>query len=253
MEPHPSPSDAPFLEQYRASAQETEREQSLLKLLGSGETALDIGTLDGHYARRIQQRYTNVTAFDLVDRQIPGCVNVAGDARNMTMFADNSFDLVFCAEVLEHIPGVERAAAEIVRVCRKRAVIGVPFQQDIRVGRVTCATCGKIAPPWGHVNSFDKQRLQSLFSGMLIESIDFAGENRSRTTFLASALMDWSGNPWGVYDHQFCMYCNAPLEPPPSRTFGQKVLSGIAVRMNRARELFTKTHGNWIHVAFVKP
>ena len=251
MESDASLSDASFLEEYRANAQETERERSLLKLLGSGETALDIGTLDGYYARHIQQRYRSVVAFDLEDRQIPGCQNVAGDVRKMT-FADNSFDLVFCAEVLEHVPGVEQAAAEIVRVCRKRAVIGVPYKQDIRVGRVTCATCGKIAPPWGHVNSFDEDRLKSLFAGMEVESIDFVGENRSRTTGLATALMDMGGNPWGVYSHQFCMHCSAALQAPPSRTFAQKVLSAIAFKMNQARDVFTKTHGNWIHIAFVK-
>ena len=64
MESDASLSDAPFLEQYRTNAQETERERCLLKLLGSGETALDIGTLDG-----IQQCYRGVVAFDLESSQ----------------------------------------------------------------------------------------------------------------------------------------------------------------------------------------
>lgn len=251
------PSDAKlahdsFLKTYRASAQETEREESLEQLMGSGETALDIGTLDGYYAKKIKTRYSRVVAFDLVDRGIPGCENVAGDAREMSRFADNSFDLVFCAEVLEHIPHVEKAAAEIVRVCRKRAVIGVPYKQDIRLGRVTCAKCGKTAPPWGHVNSFDEHRLKAIFSGMEVESKHFIGKNRGRTTALATAMMDMAGNPWGVYEHQVCMYCDAGLVAPQSRSLGQRLLGAAAFKMNQVQEQFCETHGNWIHIAFTK-
>lgn len=243
----------PDFANYRETALESEREKSLLGLIGTGESALDIGTLDGHYARILKQRYQRVVAFDLVQRDVPGCENVAGDVRSMKMFEDDTFDLVFCAEVLEHVPEVERAAAEIKRVCRGRAVIGVPFKQDIRIGRVTCSACGKIAPPWGHINCFDEARLRSLFTGMAVESIAYTGESREHTNPIATALMDMGGNPWGVYESiQGCMHCGAKLVAPDKRSLGQKILSGIAVRMNNMQFAMTKPHGNWIHIVVAK-
>ena len=50
---------------------------------------------------------------------------VYGDATNMK-FDDNSFDMVYCSQVLEHIPGCEKAIREISRVTKKNVIIDVP-------------------------------------------------------------------------------------------------------------------------------
>ena len=51
----------------------------------------------------------------------------------------------------------------ISRVARHAIVVGVPYRQDLRVGRTTCAACRGTNPPWGHVNSFDENRLKQHF------------------------------------------------------------------------------------------
>ena len=59
---------------------------------------------------------------------------------------------MIAAEVLEHIPSdVEDAAREIARVARKRVIVGVPYGEDNRIGRITLRAlhCGTINPPWG--------------------------------------------------------------------------------------------------------
>ena len=50
---------------------------------------------------------------------------VHGDATKMK-FGDNSFDLVYCSQVLEHIPDCEKAIKEIARVSKKNIIIDVP-------------------------------------------------------------------------------------------------------------------------------
>lgn len=243
------------LEQYRASGQEKARTEDLLRVLPKGRrSVLDIGARDGHFSRLLTQYFAEVTALDLHKPlfEFPGVTTAAGDATKLD-FAADSFDCVFCAEVLEHIPDVQRACSEIMRVAKHEIIIGVPFEQDIRIGRTTCHFCGKISPPWGHLNSFTEHRLLRLFPGLRVISRSFAGNSREATNFLSTWLMDLSGNPWGPYDQdEPCGHCGAKLIRPSNRRTWQKICSGIAARINRAQSLCTRPHGNWIHLVFSK-
>ena len=67
-------------------------------------------------------------------------MTVAGDATKFE-FACNSFDCVFCTEVLEHIPELQRACNEIVRIARHEIIVGVPFEQDPRVRALYDLNC----------------------------------------------------------------------------------------------------------------
>jgi SAM-dependent methyltransferase len=175
---------------------------------------------------------------------------VAGDVRRL-QFPDRSFDLILCAEVLEHVPNPEIAAREISRVAAGRVVVGVPYRQDTRVGRVTCQSCGTISPPWGHINSFDERRLEAMFSGLKLERIEFIGPMHSTVTSdLATWLMDRGGNPWGTYDQQEPCACGASYYAPEQRSIAQKSFSAIAHRMNRVQGIFAAPRANWIHALF---
>src|ERR1041385_1987742 len=132
---------------------------------------------------------------------MPRVVTTAGDATKLS-FADESFDCVFCAEVLEHIPDVRQACRELARVAKYEVVVGVPYRQDIRIGRTTCRTCGKVNPPWGHLHSFDEHRLTRLFPGLRAVSQSIVGSNGEATNGISTMLMDLAGNPWGTYDQE---------------------------------------------------
>lgn len=243
------------LGKYRASEDEKARTNDLLRLLPRGRrSVLDIGARDGHFSQLLTKYFSEVTALDLQRPRfaIPRVVTVAGDVTKLD-FASGSFDCVFCAELLEHIPEVQRACNEIIRVARHEIIVGVPFEQDIRIGRCTCYACGKANPPWGHVNSFDSGKLLKLFSGLQLISTSFVGTSKESTTALSAFLMDLAGNPWGTYDQEEpCIYCGAQMKPPESRQPWQRGLSGIAARINRLQTLCRKPHGMWIHVLFSK-
>ncbi len=219
-------------------------------------TALDIGARDGFISMLLAERYAAITALDLekpqIDHEKIACVQ--GDITSLN-FPDGSFDLVFCAEVLEHIPPhlLTKACEELVRVSNKYLVIGVPFLQDIRVGRSTCAACGKVNPPWGHVNSFDEKRLHELFQSCNSVKTSFVGNNNSQTNWLSSLLMDLAGNPYGTYEQEeSCVYCGADLTPPLARNIVKKVFTKAAVLTQRATQPFIKDHPNWMHILFEK-
>jgi SAM-dependent methyltransferase len=243
------------IEAYRNSPAEIARTKDLLEIVPKNfPTVLDIGTRDGHFSRLLTQYFESVTALDLTlpqfqfDRVLP----VQGDVTQLP-FPDSHFDVVFCAEVLEHVPALEKACSEISRVARRAVVIGVPYRQDTRVGRTTCNHCGKTNPPWGHVNTFDQSKINRLFPTLHLLKTSFVGKTKARTNPLSSWFMDLAKNPWGVYEQEEpCIYCDEQMSPPASRTLTQKLLSGIALKLNQLQEPLNRKHPNWIHSVFQK-
>lgn len=242
---------------YRESQIERTRVDSLLALLPPRlRSALDIGTRDGHIARLLADQVDAVTALDLElpDVSDPRIRCVKGDATALE-FGDDTFDLVVCAEVLEHIPSALLAAAckELSRVASRHVLIGVPYRQDLRTARTTCPHCGKTNPPWGHVNSFDEQRLRQLFPACEVERVEFIGATREGTNFLSALLMQAAGNPYGTYEQdEPCVHCGAALGDPPPRNLSARCLTRVAVTLRRLQEPWVQERPKWIHVLFRK-
>lgn len=245
------------LTEYRASPSEQQRTADLLRLMpAQGHSALDIGARDGYFSRLMADRFEEVTALDLTypNIQHPRVRCIQGNAVSM-QFADRAFDLVFCAEVLEHIPTaiLEQACQEMVRVSNRHILIGVPYKQDTRVGRTTCYSCGKHNPPWGHVNTFDERRIAKLFPSCTLESISFIGSTTERTNWLSAVLMNFAGNPYGTYQQEeTCVYCNRRLIAPPRRNTVQRIATRCAFELRKISEELAEPRGNWMHLILRK-
>jgi hypothetical protein len=183
---------------WRENAIEKTRVGDLMALLPEQvSTAVDIGARDGFISSQLADRGADVTALDLNQPQIDDTriTCVKGDATALT-FGSYHFDLMFCAEVLEHIPSswLEKACSELARVSRRYLLVGVPYKQDLQLDRSTCSHCGKTNPPWGHVNSFDETRLVSLFPGCQVIKTSFVGQTRAATNLFSAYLMELAGN-----------------------------------------------------------
>lgn len=241
------------LSAYRASEAERQRTASLVALMpASGRVALDIGARDGYLSRLLAERFDRVIALDLampaIDHERIECVTA--NAASMPL-RSGSVDFVMCAEVLEHVPARQLATVcrEIDRVCTGGVLIGVPYRQDIRIGRTTCYSCMGKNPPWGHVNAFDEARVRALFAGYTVAEVAFVGVNRERTNALSCALMDLAGNPYGTYSQdEPCIHCGKRLVAPPPRRLAGKILTRLAYWSRHATEVFASPHGNWMHI-----
>lgn len=245
------------LSEYRNSAREKQRIADLMGLVpGDIDTALDIGARDGFISKLLAERLSRVTALDLeqpsISHEKVHCVK--GDVTALE-FPDASFDLVFCAEVLEHIPTplLGKACSELSRVSNRYLLIGVPYKQDIRLGRTTCQACNKMNPPWGHVNSFDEDRLRTLFPGCTVAKQSFVGTADAGTNSISCLLMDLAGNPYGTYSQdEPCVHCGEPLKSPAERNLLQRVLTRAAHYARSVQTPFVKPHPNWVHLLLDK-
>jgi len=242
-------------EAFRSHAREQARTADLANLLPGGrDSVLDAGAKDGHFSRLMAGRYRHVTAIDLErpSFRIPGVPALQADICRLP-FADASFDFVFCAEVIEHIPDVAQACRELARVARHELLIGVPFQQDTRLFRTTCSACGRHNPGWGHVQSFTEQRLRELFPGFRVATRTLVWSTSEATNALSAALMDLAGNPKGIYsDTGFtCTHCGAKLVRPRNIGPWRWILSTFAHVLNRLQtRLLTRAKPQWIHIVF---
>lgn len=245
------------LTEYRNSQAEKARTSDLLRLIpASAWHGLDVGARDGFFSLLLADRMSNVTALDLTLPRIahPRVKCLQGNAA-LLPFADRSFDFLFCAEVLEHIPEpyLTQACSELQRVASKEILIGVPNEQDIRVSRTTCGKCGIPNPPWGHVNVFDLARLKRLFQDCDVKEVSLVGERTEATNAVSTALMDFAGNPYGTYDQdELCIYCDKEIGPPQHRNIVQLGATKLSFWLRQVTEMRVRKRGNWIHVLFKK-
>jgi len=101
--------------------------------LAAGKTVVDAGCGTGFYAMRLAQHAANVMAVDLSEANIAWCRdNIEGvDFRTGEIerlpLPDSSVDLVFCAEVLEHVKDSRAVLVEMARILRPGAALLLAF------------------------------------------------------------------------------------------------------------------------------
>jgi SAM-dependent methyltransferase len=71
----------------------------------------------------------------LLDRRKDSVAHTLGSVDALP-FANASFDVVTCFEVLEHLPDPAAAVRELMRVARRAVVVSVPYEPWFRVGNV---------------------------------------------------------------------------------------------------------------------
>jgi SAM-dependent methyltransferase len=96
-----------------------------------------------------------------------GTLLVRGDAYRLP-FDDGAFDVVVCCEVLEHLPDVDAALAEISRVLKPggRLAVSVPRAwPELICWRLAAGPGGYADQPGGHVRIFDGDTLRRTIAG----------------------------------------------------------------------------------------
>jgi ubiquinone/menaquinone biosynthesis C-methylase UbiE len=106
------------------------------------ESVLDVGCGEGFVLQKLKmnkvgKRLEGVdflkTAIDIGHKIHPDVTLKQGNIYDL-QYKDNSFDVVICSEVLEHLEDPEKALSELVRVSKKYVVLSVPNEPFFMLG-----------------------------------------------------------------------------------------------------------------------
>jgi 2-polyprenyl-3-methyl-5-hydroxy-6-metoxy-1,4-benzoquinol methylase len=154
-------------------------------------TILDAGCGEGETLERLGGLLSgSVTGIDLnpesvefAAQRIPSGSFQVADLTGLP-FDSDSFDLVLCLEVLEHIPDPAPALEELARVCRGDLVLSVPSEPWFRLGSLAR---GRYLHGWGnhpeHVNHWSPRS----FREFLEARTDVVSVERSTPWIVAHA------------------------------------------------------------------
>ncbi|MBP6882748.1 MAG: class I SAM-dependent methyltransferase [Candidatus Levybacteria bacterium] len=107
-------------------------------------TVLDVGCGEGFTLERLRKAKVGKhlegidfleLAIKLGQKEHPQLILKKGSAYDLK-YKDNSFDVVICSEVLEHLDDPEKALSEIVRVSKKYCVLSVPNEPFFMLGNL---------------------------------------------------------------------------------------------------------------------
>jgi len=132
------------------------------RIKGPNLSILDVGCGDGYLLTKLQDKsYTKALfasdlSFSRIKKTRANARKGAFLQSSVTAmaFKDNSFDVVTCSELLEHVSDWESALSELIRISKKNIIITVPNEQKLVA--VKCVKCGTENYLSGHINSFSE-------------------------------------------------------------------------------------------------
>ena len=111
----------------------------LIEATGAGRI-LDAGCGEGFVISDLPRENDGLTiigvdysleAIKMARQMVPGALFNVGDLREMP-YGDDSFDLVMCLEVLEHLPDPHKGLRELRRVTSTHCLVSVPHEPFFR-------------------------------------------------------------------------------------------------------------------------
>jgi SAM-dependent methyltransferase len=160
--------------------------------LGPVERALDVGCGDGRLtamlrARELTASDVSPVALERARSRVPHASFAALEPDDPLPFEDSSFELVLCAETLEHVRDVQFLLSELRRVLRPSGTLALTTPAHGRLTALSALVRGfdRVFDPLSpHLRFFTRRSLRRLLEAMGFEVAEL---RRARGTLLAKA------------------------------------------------------------------
>ncbi len=124
---------------------------------GCGEGIIDRLLAEHLPKARITGLEYTPEAIQIARDMNPGVAYIQGDIKEMP-FENNSFDIVMCTEVLEHIDNPGKALAELIRVSKRFLYITVPHEPWFCMGNLlVLKNITRFGNPEDHIHHWTKK------------------------------------------------------------------------------------------------
>lgn len=161
--------------------------------LGAAERALDLGCGDARLSAELHVRALTLAdvsevALGRARRRLPAARAVALEPDAPLPLEDGAFDLVLCAETIEHVRDVQRMLSECRRVLSPRGALAVTTPAHGRASALRAAVRGferSFEPFSPHLRFFTARSLRASLEATGFEVLSVA---RARGSLMATAV-----------------------------------------------------------------
>lgn len=211
------------------------------------KSIVDVGCGDGLLTNQLNDRYDDVLGVDISREALQ---HVKGRKMAVGMdrlpLPDQSFDLVICTEVIEHLPYhiYEKSIHELQRVAKKNLLVTVPNEEFLRDRFVKCPVCDCTYHRYRHLRSFGLEGLKNLFPQFEYVDHRYMGGLTVRPYRWDTILRQNLGDHWNISDHCVCPQCGYTGSSPLQRGVISCLLSMLR------RILPKKRSPHWLAVIY---
>ena len=141
-------------------------------------------------------------------KEIKSCADI-----NSLPFAHDSFDLLTCLEVIEHLPSktYESGLSELCRIANKYLIVSVPYDENLRPSHIECPSCFAKFHPYNHLRSFNEQKIVKLLDKFSFTCVKIIYIGNSFTYLNpVKSLKNINKNPYPFNIN--CVVCGYPIE-----------------------------------------
>jgi len=173
------------------------------------ETILDAGCGNGTITNHLYGY--DITAADRSEEALKYVKHRAVQAEIEHLpFADDSFDLVLCSDVLEHLPNdiYEQALSELKRVARKYILILSPNEEDLRANQSQCHKCATVFHMNWHLRSLSVAEITANFHNAYVPlCYGFFGDEWASEPEVKYTIARQTGRGYKHWGNAVCPLC----------------------------------------------
>ena len=228
--------------------EEKERISYFISKIPTSNQILEIGCADGRLLDLIDSKYKVGVDISINALKHVKSIKYAANVKKLP-FADDSFELVICSEVLEHLNDIifQDTLKEMNRISSKYILISVPYKEQLFRGIIKCHSCDKYYHLFLHKRSFSNRDFLNMFPNFKIIKTYKIGNKNVLPKFLFK-MKNITQNYINSQETK-CPYCGSS---------SKKKKFNLLRKMFYLIEMFMKTfflfkrEANWIILIYLK-